>query len=69
MAALKTDTSKRAAGFVATAMAKTPCGERSELLTEMMRQCAQGLCIIKGRERGSEAVYMLADHVATEKAA
>lgn len=63
-----TDTTKRAAGFVATAMAKTPLGERAELLAEMMRQCAQGLCHINGREQGSEAVYMLADHVATEAA-
>lgn len=56
-----TDTKKRASGFVATALAKTPCSERAELLSAMMRQCADNLAVINGHRGATEEVYRLGD--------
>jgi hypothetical protein len=54
-------TTNRAAGFVAKAMANTHPSEREGLLISLMAQAAEGLAVMRGVPGAAEAAFQLGD--------
>lgn len=57
----------RVATLVAAVVADTPARQRPARLMEIIRHAAAGLEVIHGDEKAAEALYELADHIATRR--